>query len=98
MTTLYIWGAGGQVATETDGKWTGGLTSAASEAGIKFYADLLLTDKVSPSKYVGQTELGNPGATSGGSNEDFALGKLDMYIDGPWASSEFSAYVLDRCR
>ena len=41
-------------------------------------------NKVSPAKYIGQTELGNPGATSGGTNEDFALGKLDMYIDGLW--------------
>ena len=92
----FIWGAGGQVATETDGKWTADLTSPASEAGIKFYSDLLLSDKVSPSKYVGQTELGNPGATSGGSNEDFALGKLDMYIDGPWASAEFPANATDK--
>ena len=92
----FIWGAGGQVATETDGKWTANLTSPASEAGIKFYSDLLLSEKVSPSKYVGQTELGNPGATSGGSNEDFALGKLDMYIDGPWASAEFPANAADK--
>jgi ABC-type glycerol-3-phosphate transport system substrate-binding protein len=87
----FIWGAGGQVATESNGTWTADLTSAASEAGIKFYADLYLTDKVSPSKYIGQTELGNSGATSGGANEDFALGKLDMYIDGPWASANFPA-------
>jgi ABC-type glycerol-3-phosphate transport system substrate-binding protein len=92
----FIWGAGGQVATESGGKWTADLTSAASEAGIKFYADLLLTDKVSPSKYVGQVELGNPGATAGGSNEDFALGKLDMYIDGPWATAEFPANAVDK--
>jgi ABC-type glycerol-3-phosphate transport system substrate-binding protein len=92
----FIWGAGGQVATESGGKWTADLTTAASEAGIKFYADLLLTDKVSPSKYVGEVELGNPGATSGGSNEDFALGKLDMYIDGPWASAEFPANTVDK--
>lgn len=92
----FIWGAGGQVATETGGKWTADLTSAASEAGIKFYADLLLTNKVSPGKYVGQVELGNPGATSGGSNEDFALGKLDMYIDGPWASAQFPASAVDK--
>ncbi|HTU07306.1 MAG TPA: extracellular solute-binding protein, partial [Trebonia sp.] len=85
----FIWGAGGQVATYSGGKWTADLTSPASEAGIKFYADLYLTNHLSPSKYIGQTELGNSGATSGGSNEDFALGKLDMYIDGPWASSEF---------
>ncbi|HEY7260600.1 MAG TPA: extracellular solute-binding protein [Trebonia sp.] len=92
----FIWGAGGQVATESNGKWTAQLTSPASEAGIKFYADLMLSDKVSPSKYIGQTELGNPGATSGGSNEDFALGKLDMYIDGPWAANEFPANAVDK--
>jgi ABC-type glycerol-3-phosphate transport system substrate-binding protein len=92
----FIWGAGGQVATQSKGKWTGDLTSAASEAGIKFYVDLYLTDHVSPSKYIGETELGNPGATSGGPNEDFALGKLDMYIDGPWASSEFPANAVDK--
>ena len=50
----------------------------------------------SPSKYIGETELGNVGATSGGSNEDFALGKLDMYIDGPWASAEFPANAVDK--
>jgi N,N'-diacetylchitobiose transport system substrate-binding protein len=91
----FIWGAGGQVATEQNGKWAGDLTSAASEAGIKFYVDLY-KDGLSPSKYVGETELGNPGATSGGPNEDFALGKLDMYIDGPWASAEFPANAVGK--
>jgi ABC-type glycerol-3-phosphate transport system substrate-binding protein len=91
----FIWGAGGQVATEQNGKWVGDLTSADSEAGIKFYVDLY-KDGLSPSKYVGQTELGNPGATSGGPNEDFALGKLDMYIDGPWAEAEFPANAVDK--
>ncbi|MFI5065481.1 MAG: extracellular solute-binding protein [Streptosporangiales bacterium] len=86
----FIWGAGGQVATQSGGKWTAKLTSPQSEAGLKFYADLYLTQHVSPSKYIGQTELGAPGATSGGSDEDFALGKLDMYIDGPWAGSEMT--------
>ena len=84
----FIWGAGGQVATQKNGKWTADLNTPASEAGLKFYADLYLTSKVSPSKYIGQTELGNPGATSGGTNEDFALGKLDMYLDGPWAEPQ----------
>jgi N,N'-diacetylchitobiose transport system substrate-binding protein len=87
----YIWGAGGQVATQRNGKWVGQLTTPQAEAGIKFYADLYLSQHLSPSKYVGQTELGSPGATSGGSNEDFALGKLDMYVDGPWAQSELTA-------
>jgi N,N'-diacetylchitobiose transport system substrate-binding protein len=79
------------VATEKNGKWTAELTSPQSEAGLKYYAGLTLSSKVSPSKYIGQTELGNPGATSGGTNEDFALGKLDMYIDGPWAQSSLEA-------
>jgi len=79
----FIWGAGGQIATQQNGKWVAQLTSPQAKAGIKFYVDLYLSNHVSPSKYIGQTELGNVGATSGGPNEDFALGKLDMYIDGP---------------
>jgi N,N'-diacetylchitobiose transport system substrate-binding protein len=87
----FIWGAGGQVAVQQGGKWVAQLNTPASEAGIKFYANLLLKYHVSPSKYIGQTELGTVGATSGGSDEDFALGKLDMYIDGPWAQSSLEA-------
>ena len=92
----FIWGAGGQVAVQNGGKWTGELTSPQSEAGIKFYVDLTTKYKVSPTKYIGQTELGNPGATSGGSNEDFGLGRLGMYLDGPWAKAEFPANSPDK--
>ena len=91
----FIWGAGGQVAVKQGGKWAAELNSPQSQAGIRFYAGLYLTDHVSPKTYVGQTELGAPGATSGGSNEDFALGKLDMYIDGPWAKAEFPKNAVD---
>ncbi len=87
----FIWGAGGQVAVKQGGKWVAELDTPASEAGIKFYEDLLTVDHVSPAKYIGETELGAVGATSGGSDEDFALGKLDMYIDGPWAESSLEA-------
>jgi ABC-type glycerol-3-phosphate transport system substrate-binding protein len=87
----FIWGAGGQVAVEQNGQWRAELNSPQSEAGIKFYADLYLTQHVSPAKYIGQTELGAPGATSGGSDEDFAKGVLDMYIDGPWAKASLTA-------
>ena len=92
----FIWGAGGQIAVQRGGTWAGELTSPQSEAGIKFYVGLTTVDHVSPAKYIGQTELGNPGATSGGSNEDFALGKLGMYIDGPWAQAEFPANAVDK--
>ena len=91
----FIWGAGGQVAVKQDSKWVAELNTPQSEAGIKFYADLYLSDHVSPKTYIGQTELGAPGATSGGSNEDFGLGKLDMYIDGPWAKAEFPKNSVD---
>jgi ABC-type glycerol-3-phosphate transport system substrate-binding protein len=87
----FIWGAGGQVAVQKNGKWVAELNTPQSEAGIRFYADLFLTDHVSPAKYIGETELGTPGATSGGSDEDFAKGTLDMYIDGPWAESSLEA-------
>jgi N,N'-diacetylchitobiose transport system substrate-binding protein len=93
---IFIWGAGGQIATESNGKWTAQLTSPAAEAGIKVYADLYQTYHLSPAKYVGQTELGNIGATSDGANEDFALGKLDLYIDGPWASANFPANAVGK--
>jgi ABC-type glycerol-3-phosphate transport system substrate-binding protein len=92
----FIWGAGGQIATQANGKWAAQLTSPAAEAGIKFYVDLYQSDHLSPAKYIGQTELGNTGATSGGANEDFALGKLDMYIDGPWASANFPANAVGK--
>jgi N,N'-diacetylchitobiose transport system substrate-binding protein len=91
----FIWGAGGQVATESGGKWTADLTSPQSEAGIKFYADLYLTQHVSPKTYIGEDELGVAPATTGGSNTDFALGKLDMYIDGPWAKANFPKNAVD---
>jgi ABC-type glycerol-3-phosphate transport system substrate-binding protein len=84
----FIWGAGGQIATQSSsGQWTADLTSPATEAAIKYYVGLDTTDKVSQSKYIGETELGVAGATAGGPNEDFGLGKLDMYIDGPWAKA-----------
>ncbi len=92
----FIWGAGGQVATYSNGTWTADLTSPADEAAIRFYVSLYRTYHLSPSKYIGQTELGNTGSTAGGANTDFGLGKLDMYIDGPWASSQMPANSVDK--
>jgi len=92
----FIWGAGGQIATESNGTWTAQLTSPADEAAIKFYVSLYRTYHLSPSKYIGQTELGNVGSTSGGANTDFGLGKLDLYIDGPWAEATMPANSVDK--
>jgi ABC-type glycerol-3-phosphate transport system substrate-binding protein len=92
----FIWGAGGQIATQSSsGTWTADLTSPQTEAAIKYYVGLYTTDKVSTSKYVGESELGVAGATSGGPNEDFGLGKLDMYVDGPWAKATLPKNSVD---
>jgi ABC-type glycerol-3-phosphate transport system substrate-binding protein len=92
----FIWGAGGQIATQSGGQWTGDLTSAADEAAIKFYVSLYTQYHVSPSQYIGKTELGNIGASAGGANADFALGKLDMYMDGPWGSANMPPNPVDK--
>jgi len=92
----FIWGAGGQVATESNGTWTADLTTPADEAAIRYYVSLYRTYHLSPSKYIGQTELGNTGSTAGGANTDFGLGKLDLYIDGPWASAQMPANSVDK--
>jgi len=92
----FIWGAGGQIATQdSSGKWTADLTSPQTEAAIKYYVGLYTTAKVSAAKYIGETELGVAGATSGGPNEDFGLGKLDMYIDGSWAKATLPKNSVD---
>ncbi len=92
----FIWGAGGQIATQNSGgQWTADLTSPQTEAAIKYYVGLYTTAKVSASKYIGETELGVAGATSGGPNEDFGLGKLDMYVDGSWAKATLPKNSVD---
>ncbi len=92
----FIWGSGGQIATQdSSGKWTADLTSPQTEAAIKYYTGLYTTAKVSAAKYIGQTELGVAGATSGGPNEDFGLGKLDMYVDGSWAKATLPKNSVD---
>jgi ABC-type glycerol-3-phosphate transport system substrate-binding protein len=92
----FIWGAGGQIATQdSSGKWTANLTDPKTEAAIKYYVGLYTTAKVSPSKYIGENELGVQGATAGGPNEDFGLGKLDMYIDGSWAKATLPKNSVD---
>ena len=54
----FVWGAGGQIATQSGGKWTADLTSAQTEAAIKYYVGLTTTAKVSPAKYVGPDRAG----------------------------------------
>lgn len=94
----FIWGAGGQVAQQQNGKWTAQLTSPAAEAGLRQYASLYLIDAVTPPAYTGMPGTTAPAgggkagkasaAPSGNPEADFAAGKLGMYIDGPWARAQ----------
>jgi ABC-type glycerol-3-phosphate transport system substrate-binding protein len=77
----FIWGNGGDIAVKDGDRWSGRLNQPQAKEAIDFYAGLVTTDKVAPTKYVGKNELEGP-------QRDFALGKLGMYIDGSWAFKE----------
>ncbi|WP_345431654.1 extracellular solute-binding protein [Actinoallomurus vinaceus] len=74
----FVWANGGDVATKQGGKWTGTLSQPQAKEAVQFYAGLVNKDKVAPDKYVGKNELQGP-------QQDFALGKVGMYMDGSWA-------------
>jgi ABC-type glycerol-3-phosphate transport system substrate-binding protein len=74
----FVWANGGDVATKQGDKWVGTLDQPQAKEAIEFYAGLVNKDKVAPDKYVGKNELQGP-------QQDFALGKVGMYMDGSWA-------------
>ncbi|HEX2313846.1 MAG TPA: extracellular solute-binding protein [Thermomonospora sp.] len=77
----FIWGNGGEVAVKEGDRWVGKLDQPQVREAVDFYAGLVTKDKVAPAKYIGKNELQGP-------QQDFALGKLGMYIDGSWALKE----------
>jgi N,N'-diacetylchitobiose transport system substrate-binding protein len=74
----FVWANGGDVATKQGDQWVGRLDQPQAKEAIEFYTGLVTKDKVAPEKYVGKNELQGP-------QQDFALGKVGMYIDGSWA-------------
>ena len=72
----FIWGAGGDIATESDGSWTSGIDSAEAQKGISFYTDLALEHGFS-----------TPAATTWDEadlSDAFARGDVAMMISGSW--------------
>lgn len=72
----FVWGAGGELATESDGKFKGALDSPEAREGISYFTDLALKDKVSTT-----------GATTWMENDvqdNFIDGKVAMTISGSW--------------
>lgn len=75
-TLPWIWGAGGEVATENNGKWTSGLNSSASVKGLSYWTDLA-------SKYNSST----PAAATWTEKDvlkAYEQGNVAMAIQGSW--------------
>ncbi|GAA3724085.1 sugar ABC transporter substrate-binding protein [Salinactinospora qingdaonensis] len=74
----FVWGAGGHIASQSDrGVWTSGIDSSESRAGITYFTDLALADKVSTT-----------GATTWQETDiqdNFADGNVAMAIMGSWS-------------
>ncbi|WP_424936359.1 MULTISPECIES: sugar ABC transporter substrate-binding protein [Bacteria] len=72
----WVWGAGGEVATEKDGTWTSELDSEKSQAGIQFYTDLATKHGFS-----------SAGATTWKETDlrdAFSKGNVAMMLSGSW--------------
>lgn len=72
----WVWGAGGEVATEEDGEWTSQLDSPESIEGLEFWTGLATQDNLS-----------SAGATTWRETDvldAFAAGTVGMAIMGSW--------------
>ncbi|QES41067.1 sugar ABC transporter substrate-binding protein [Streptomyces venezuelae] len=72
----FIWGAGGELATESGGKWKSGVNSPDAIKGLEFYTGLATKDKVSPAKVNTWTEKEVGDAWN--------KGEIAMAIGGNW--------------
>jgi N,N'-diacetylchitobiose transport system substrate-binding protein len=72
----FIWGAGGDFATESNGKWTGALDSPQARAGLTFYTNLALKD--------GSSSVGAATWKETDLLDSFVKGKAAMVIQGNW--------------
>lgn len=72
----FIWGAGGNFATQDGDKWKGALSSKASQEGLKFYTGLALKDgsSTTAASTWKETDL----------LDAFAKNKAAMVIQGNW--------------
>ncbi len=72
----FVWGAGGEIATEDGGSWTSQIDSPEAQEGISFYTDLALEHGFS-----------TPAATTWDEadlSDAFSRGDVAMMIAGSW--------------
>lgn len=79
----FVWDAGGDIATNSGGKYTAAIDSPAAKAGIKAYTDLFGAD-ICPAQQC--VDL-----TGGGTVEAFAAGRAGMAILGNFNRSAVEA-------
>ncbi len=72
----FVWGAGGEIATQNGGTWTSALDSPQARQGIKFYSELSTVHGLSTPAAATwkETEL----------RDSFAQGQSAMIISGSW--------------
>lgn len=72
----WVWGAGGEIATQDGGEWTSELDGAESQEGIQFYTDLATAHGFSSAGATTwkETDL----------NDAFAQGNVAMMLSGSW--------------
>jgi N,N'-diacetylchitobiose transport system substrate-binding protein len=72
----FIWGAGGEIATESDGTWTSQLDSPEARRGIEFYTGLATEHGLSTPAAVTWNELDL--------RDNFVQGDVAMMMSGSW--------------
>lgn len=72
----FLWGAGGEIATNEGGTWKSGLTSPQGQEAVKFWTDLVTVHKVAPPAAAGWNEID--------ARTQFATGKAAMAFGGSW--------------
>lgn len=79
----FVWGNGGEIATESGGKWTAAINKPEAVEGLSWYADLALKHNAS-----------TPAASSWKETDslaEFLQGKVPMFITGSWVPATIRA-------
>lgn len=78
----FVWGAGGEVATDQGGKWTASIDSAQAQKGLEFYTGMASKGYSTPAAQTWkETDL----------LKNFEDGKLAMIITGNWTLTKIAA-------
>lgn len=79
----FVWGAGGEIATEDGGEWTAQINSPESVEGLEWYTDLALEHDSSTAAATTWTETDSLAA--------FLQGTVPMFITGSWVPATVRA-------